>query len=542
MKNNLLFALALLLLISCRSRKKYNEKLTKTHTVEDLQADVDFLFDNLDKNFPRLYGYISKKELNEKVEAFKSDLQPMTSAEFYHELIPLISEIRQGHLFVRRPFKIWDKEVRKKYRKAKSNFNDLDFALIEDSVYIEEVYSKKDSTIIKSKLLAIDSTPTHAILRKWEKKLASDGFNTTFQKPVISDRIIAFYGYDMGRKDSIMLKLKKADSIFYQKLKYEFKKEKSEAKIKDTASTDMITTKKEKDSIVPVKKLTRAEKKLKKKKRKEKFRDELKRGYSRRKKTDTREFRFVGKDSNIAYLKIRSFSGGNRWSKKFYEEKFHLLDSLNIQHLVLDLQDNTGGSLNEVGNLYSYLAEDDFQFIKPMEAKKRLILTKSLWSGKPSFVGHLLRGIATPFTFTADLIRSKRKKDVVYVRHKWSKIREPKLNAFDGKIYVLINGLSFSASSVISSNLHGSARATFIGEETGGAYNGTVAGLKMSKFLPNTNIAIPFWMMHLETPYKDNPNGYGIKPDIEVKQTLEDFYNDENTALERALLEIESKN
>jgi C-terminal processing protease CtpA/Prc len=38
----------------------------------------------------------------------------------------------------------------------------------------------------------------------------------------------------------------------------------------------------------------------------------------------------------------------------------------------------------------------------------------------------------------------------------------------------MINGGSFSASSLISSNLK-LQRVTFVGEETGGAFNGTVA-------------------------------------------------------------------
>jgi C-terminal processing protease CtpA/Prc len=41
------------------------------------------------------------------------------------------------------------------------------------------------------------------------------------------------------------------------------------------------------------------------------------------------------------------------------------------------------------------------------------------------------------------------------------------------KIYVMINGGSFSASSLISSNLK-TPKVTFVGEETGGAFNGTV--------------------------------------------------------------------
>jgi C-terminal processing protease CtpA/Prc len=64
-----------------------------------------------------------------------------------------------------------------------------------------------------------------------------------------------------------------------------------------------------------------------------------------------------------------------------------------------------------------------------------------------------------------------------YSSNSQSKPRAINKNAFKGKVYVMINRGSFSASSVISSNLKGSKRATFVGEETGGAYNGTVAGI-----------------------------------------------------------------
>jgi hypothetical protein len=534
LKKSIVLTLFCFIIVSCHSTKTYNEKATKIHSVEDLKDDVDFLFKNLEKNFPRLYDYIAEDDLRVKISEFKTQLEPMNSADFYQRLLPLVAEIRQGHLLIRRPFTIRDKAERKKYRRAKEEYDDLNLAYIENGVYIEKTYGDLDSLLVGSQVMALDSVSTGDLIEQWKYKITSDGFNTTFQTPIIAENLLTFYRYDVGRTDSIELHLQKSDSLFTKKLRIVLTE-----KDNNSIENDTLTSSKEKDSLISPKKLTKAEKRKQKKERKEKMRDQLKRGYNGRTKEDTREFRFIGKDTNVAYLKIRSFSGGDRWSRKFYEETFHLIDSLKTENLVLDLRDNTGGSLKEIGDLYSYLAKDEFQFIQPMEAKKRLVITRSMWSGKNSFFGGFFRSIATPFTFTIDLVKSKKKDGVVYHRNKYSKINEPQPNAFKGNVYVLINGSSYSASSVISTNLHGSQRAVFLGEETGGAYNGTVAGIGMSKYLPNSQILVPVWMMHLETPYKEEPNGYGVKPDIEVKQSLEDFFEGKDTVLERALEEIQ---
>lgn len=530
-KSIYIFGIVVLFLYSCQSTKKFNESVTKTHSIKELREDVDFLFSTLNKNFPRLYDYISEEELNQKVAAFKAELSPMTSSQFYHKLAPLVAEVKQGHLMPRRPFEIRDRKERKRYRRAHDEYDDIDFKWVKNAIYVEDTYKDLDSLIIGSKVVAIDSFSTENIVKNWYNKITSDGFNNTFQKPIIADNLLAFYRYDVGRTDSITLHLQRGDSIFTQPLKIVFENKKQE---------DTLTTK-NKDSKLndDVKKLTRAEKMKQRLANKKQYRDKRKRGYSAYKNQNTREFKLIGNDSNIAYLKIRGFSGGDRWSRKFYEETFMKLDSLDVENLILDLRDNTGGSLKEIGNLYSYLAKEEFTLINPMETKRRLIVTSFLWSGKSTFFGNFFKGLATPFTFTVDLIKSKSEGKTKYYRHKFTKPSSPSPHAFKGDLFVLINGASYSASSILSSNLHGSERATFIGEETGGAYNGTVAGLKMNKYLPNTQIIVPVWMMHLETPYKDEPNGFGIKPDIELEPNLEDFLSGKDTVLERAIEEIE---
>ncbi len=526
-----LLCIGLFFILSCQSTKRYNDNVTRTLSVTELQEDVDFLFHKLKKRHPRLHDYISEEDLNQKIQDFKANLKPMKSIEFYHELYPLVSEIRQGHLRISPAYPIRERKERKRYRRATSQFDDLSFEYIEGQVYIEKSTNKEDSLIVGSKLIAIDSLPTEKVIEYWSKRMASDGYNTTFQKPIVVRNIIGFYRYKAGRSDSITLHLQKADSTYSKQLKIIFQDAKKKEKVqKDTIAKDSIT----KDTTV-VKKLTRAEKKLKKKKRKKDYKEKLKKGFGKR------EFKKIGKDSTIAYLKISSFSGSGRWPKKFYDETFKTIDSLEMKALILDLRNNTGGSLKHISHLYSFMAKEDYTFINPMETKTRLVKTNYIWSGRSTFFGNFFKGLATPFTLTVDLLKSKKKDGKTYSVSKQTKLQSPDPLAFKGDIYVLINGVSFSASSIISTNLHGSKRATFIGEETGGSYNGTVAGIYKATYLPNSEIFIPVWMMHIDSPYKEEPFGYGIKPDIEIKPNLEDFLNEKDTVLERALQEIEGK-
>jgi len=533
MQKKIVFILIVLILGACRSTKNFNDSVTKVHSKEDLIEDVDFLVQKLERYHPRLYDYISQDEFYKRVDALKNDLEPMTSHAFFLKLYPLVSEIKQGHLALRPVFPRRDRKERKRYRKAANQFNDIDFVWINDGIYIENTFGEMDSLLVGSRLLKIDSLNADAFMNTWKTKVASDGFNTTFQPQIVADNILTYYRFQVGRTDSINLQLQKKDSVFNKPLKIVFQKEKNNEKEKDSTQTDTV----KKEEV----KLSKAEKKKKKKAFKEKRKEHRKTGYSKRTDQRTRDFRLMGEDSSIAYLRIRSFKGWYKWSKRFYRETFAAIDSIGCKHLILDLKDNTGGSLKEIGELYGFLANENFTFLNPMETKTRLIGTSAMWSGDPTFFGAFFKSIGTPIALTVDMVRSKKENGRIYYKSKFIKEREPKEDAFKGEIFVLTNGLSFSASSILSTNLHGSNRATFIGEETGGAYNGTVAGIYQTKYLPNSKLFLPLWMMNIDAPYKTEPNGYGIQPDVIVTPKLEDLIKGKDTVLEWTVDIIEEK-
>jgi C-terminal processing protease CtpA/Prc len=122
-----------------------------------------------------------------------------------------------------------------------------------------------------------------------------------------------------------------------------------------------------------------------------------------------------------------------------------------------------------------------------------------------------------------------------------AKLQPKNADAFAGKIYVLINGGSFSASCILSSNLKGAKRAFFVGQETGGAFNGTVAGQMPIVKLPHSKLKTRIGLALIAPHFKTNLDGRGIFPDHEILPTIEDKINgidpEMNWVLEKIKLE-----
>jgi C-terminal processing protease CtpA/Prc len=94
-----------------------------------------------------------------------------------------------------------------------------------------------------------------------------------------------------------------------------------------------------------------------------------------------------------------------------------------------------------------------------------------------------------------------------------------KRNAFKGQVYVLVNGKSFSMSSVVATYLKYKSNATIIGEETGGNIAGSNAVLSGHITLPNSKIRVFIPMYHLYYKVNVENKGRGLMPDFPTNYT-----------------------
>ncbi|MDB4293309.1 S41 family peptidase [Maribacter sp.] len=289
--------------------------------------------------------------------------------------------------------------------------------------------------------------------------------------------------------------------------------------------------------VTQVVKLTKAEKAANKLQRKKRKKDNKKFGRIARGNLYTRNFKFLDATAKIAYLQLRSW--GNGPYNKFYKESFSKLDSAKSTTLIIDLRNNTGGRLDEVKKLYSYLTDSDFVLVKPAKIKTRLPYVKSFYGPDSGLFSVLGETIVWPFFSVHNLFKARKKEGQLLFHYGFAKKSKPNALNFKGEIYVLINGTSFSASSIFATKLHGTKRATFVGEETGGTYNGTVAGHFKRISLPNSKIRYRVGLMQIETAHTQQPDGYGLQPDVTIIPTKADILAERDPELEQVLAMIQ---
>ncbi|MFV5696313.1 S41 family peptidase [Flavobacterium sp. LB3P122] len=514
MRKIALSLLTVFIFVQCASIKKHNKHLNDMITEEKLQSDVDYTYRKLQELHPNLYWYISKEALDYKFDSLKLTLtKPMTSFNFYKKLSPVVAAVRQGHLVVYPPTKLLTKrETKALIKKGTGPFSQFDFELFKEKLYVVKNKSCNKTIQPGTEVLAINGTKPIDLIKKYNQYYSSDGYNSTFKKNYSGKRFSTFFSYENGIKDS---------------LKFDFK-------FNDSLKTITIRRKKE-DTTTHSKKKIAAKDKTKPKENRKKKRVN---GYYSIEKNYNRNLHFLEKDSSIAVMKIRSFKIGDY--KTFYKENFSKIATYQSKTLILDLRNNGGGRVSEIADLYSYLANSPFVFLDKSEVVSKASLFNGAYLNGGSFGFKALKTVFSPIMYTYLLLTVHKKQNGKNYYETQTKLHKVSKNAFKGKIYVLINGGSFSASSIISSNLKGSKRAFFVGEETGGAYNGTVAGFTPRVKLPNSDIQIRIGLMYMAAYFKTTLQGHGIFPDMEIIPTIEDRIKENDPEMSWILKNLKS--
>ena len=115
------------------------------------------------------------------------------------------------------------------------------------------------------------------------------------------------------------------------------------------------------------------------------------------------------------------------------------------------------------------------------------------------------------------LFTSKYKDNRYHLRYWENHVYRPKKKYhFKGKIYVLISGPTFSASTLFCHTVKGQENVLLLGEETGGGNHGNNGLMIPFVTLPNTGIRVRiplFRLVQYQHPPKD---GRGVIPDIYI--------------------------
>lgn len=215
------------------------------------------------------------------------------------------------------------------------------------------------------------------------------------------------------------------------------------------------------------------------------------------------ENRFYMQDT-IPVLKLANFY---RNDISFLNRVFTYIEKYNSNYLILDLRGNLGGNRNSAVHLLKWLLTDSFTYsiLQPKLSIKRYLNGKGkfyLFLSKLKYnVGNLFRARSTTLG-----------REFVYHY-------KPKKNSFKGQIYVLMDGYTASASTMVTSWLKQHTKAVFIGQQSAGGYNGNNGGSFPSITLPNTKCQIVFPAYRLLLDGK-SAQDYGIVPDLIVEPII----------------------
>ncbi|MCE7042510.1 S41 family peptidase [Dyadobacter sp. CY312] len=212
---------------------------------------------------------------------------------------------------------------------------------------------------------------------------------------------------------------------------------------------------------------------------------------------------------NIALLTIRTFANDDLQSANidfadFLNSTFNEIKTKKITSLIIDLRLNGGGRDTYGALLYSYLCDTTFHYYQQLETSSKILDEKE---------------------------------------HPNLSLQQPKNNYFPGKVYILINGLSFSVTSEFCTIVKNNNRAIFIGEETGGTYCGNTSGNFIETSLPYSKFIVftPTTKYTMVTTDKNNIDR-GIIPDYIIKPTVADLINKKDVQLSLGIKLAEKNN
>lgn len=186
------------------------------------------------------------------------------------------------------------------------------------------------------------------------------------------------------------------------------------------------------------------------------------------------------KDNNIAYIRLISF---NEDTPKLFEETINNILVKGPKGIILDLRNNPGGYLESAVKIADYFLEEGQIIVKEKFSSGQENIHKATNKDKLGFLPTV----------------------------------------------VLINQGSASAAEILAGALKDHKKATLIGETTFG--KGSVQDLKEYDDGSVLKITVAYWY----TPQGELIENKGIKPDIEIELTQEDWDQGKDPQLDKAL-------
>ena len=210
-------------------------------------------------------------------------------------------------------------------------------------------------------------------------------------------------------------------------------------------------------------------------------------------------------EPGIAYLKVGTFRRPDAFLH-YIDSSFTEIQNRRIEHLIIDVTEG-GGFSDLADSLFSYITENEYC---NLQNKKIRISSKTK-------------------DFIEGLKEEGEQKGAYFVLSRKPEGPVKRSNRFEGQVYVLTGPRTYSTSTMFAAMAKCYSDALIVGEETGMPLisNGDITRIKLTH--SGMNLYSSMSVYHL--PCAENEQD-GVKPDIEVKMSLEDLLNSRNSYLD----------
>lgn len=490
----LLVPVVILFFLTGCSVSKSSYRPLKKYSPEQLYKDYAFFQGVLEESHPGLYWYTPKEEMDRYFSWGKEKLKDsMTETEFRKVLTYVAAKINCGHTAIRP-----SKQFLRYRDSVPPRLFPLSLKIWDDTAAIAANLNRNDSILERGTVISkINQVPVKAIADSMFQYVSSDGNNISHKYQYLSNRGM------FGNLFSMIYGLQEKYEITYL----------------DSSGNEQTTEIKTYNPLA----------------------DSLNRSFIRRSSNTSpsdRKNRIIEATRNLqidtsesrAFMYLGSF-GRNLKLRTFFKTSFRSLKKSGIKNLVIDVRGNGGGSVTNSTLLTRYITKHKFKVADSLYAINR----------NSKYRSHIEKYFFSKL-FMHLFTKKRRNGNFHFGYFERHYFKPKKKNHFDGDVYILIGGNSFSATTLFSQTLKGQKNVIVVGEETGGTAYGNSAWLIPDATLPITKVRFRLPLFRLVVN-KDLPqDGRGVQPEIFVKPSVDAVRRGVDFKTGKVIELIETKN
>lgn len=459
----------------------------KELTVAQMQVDFDLMRHALEEAHPGLYRYSTKPEMDHLFDAQRAKLsRPMAATQFEVVVAETLASIRCGHTRMH-----WDHEMETAIRIGRTFPLRVMFEGKRLMVLINQ--ASNDRTIRPGmELISINGRTVSDLIKQFWPVTYADGDIETAKRHDIAQDFAKDYWWLVGQPEDFTITAR------------------------DTASGKTVVAK--------LAGVTEAQRKA----NHNPVNGAMLAGLAKVRggSYEKLSLRFL-KDPDIAEIRIPLFMGADY--PRFIEQSFRTLHEKGTKTLIIDLRNNGGGEDAYGVMLVSSLTDRPFHYADHVTIKTINWSFQDHWDAKPLSAEQLshIRECLKPNPAGGYFVTEQLQDSLGQ--------KQPAQFPFRGKVFILIDGATFSTAADFCAVAHHLHLATFIGEETAGAYCGNNSSTEPTVTLPNSNVRFGLPLCSSWNAVGDEGNRHGTIPDYIAPTRTADLLRGIDTQLELAL-------